>query len=581
MAAPSGLMLALQVIKGRWFMVFACLLIMEVAGASYIFGIYSEEIKKKLGYNQQTLGTISFFKDLGSNLGVVSGLIQEVSAPWLVLLMGAGMNLSGYLMIWLAVTGRTATPQVWQMCLYIFLGSNSQAFANTGALVTCVKNFPRSRGVVLGLLKGLMGLSGAILTQLYHAFYGDDAEALILLIGWLPTAISIFFVFSIREIKASRIPNEIEVFYKFLYIVLVLVAYLMTIIIIQKEIKFSMLKYQISAAIVMVLVFLPLVLVIKEELSIIRNTNQSTANADSASINVEIEKPRSLAKLSSAASASEEQQNKTAMARILDAFRPPPRGEDYTILQALVSLDMITLFITSICGIGGTLAAMDNLGQIGRSLGYPPHGVSTCISLMSIWNCLGRLTSGFVSETLLNRHKVPRPLILTIVLLIAIVGHLLIAFAPPESLYIASVIIGFSFGAQWPLLFAIISEIFGLKYYSTLYNFGGMASPVGSYILNVLVTGQLYDKVALRQRTQTGVITPELNCTGVECFKLSFLIVAGVTVFGAAVSCILVARTFSFYRRDIYAKFREPTGEEVQIKMSDPTFYAITKSQIL
>lgn len=38
----------------------------------------------------------------------------------------------------------------------ICIGASSQTFANTGALVTCVKNFPESRGIVLGLLKGLL-----------------------------------------------------------------------------------------------------------------------------------------------------------------------------------------------------------------------------------------------------------------------------------------------------------------------------------------------------------------------------------------------------------------------------------------
>jgi len=139
--------LTIQVLKGRRFMMFASLLIMNTAGLSYIFGLYSNDIKSSLGYDQTTLNLISFYKDLGANIGILAGLINEVTPPWVVLAMGASFNFFGYFMIWLSVTKRIAKPHVWQMCLYICLGSNSQPFVNTGGLVTCIKNFPESRGI--------------------------------------------------------------------------------------------------------------------------------------------------------------------------------------------------------------------------------------------------------------------------------------------------------------------------------------------------------------------------------------------------------------------------------------------------
>ncbi|XP_051120655.1 protein NUCLEAR FUSION DEFECTIVE 4 [Andrographis paniculata] len=563
-ATPAGMAaFAAHVIQGRWFSLFASFLIMAGAGATYLFGVYSKEIKATLAYDQTTLNLLGFFKDLGANVGVLSGLIAEVTPTWFVLLIGAAANFAGYFAIWLAVTRRIPKPAVWQMCAYICLGANSQNFANTGALVTSVRNFPESRGVVLGLLKGFTGLSGAILTQLYLAVYGNDSKALILLIAWLPAALSVVFVYTVRAITAPRRPNELRVFYHFLYVSIFLAIFIMAMTILQKLVSFSQAAYAASATAVSALLFVPLLIAIREESAIWRNRDKNVPRPN-PNPNPNIPNQNSIEpKLNSSAS---------WFAEIF--LNKPQRGEDYTILQALLSTDMVILFLATFCGLGSSLTAVDNLGQIGESLGYPTKTVSSFVSLLSIWNYFGRIFSGFVSETLLSRYKFPRPLMMTVVLLLSSVGLILIAFPFRGSVYIASVIIGFSFGAQLPLIFAIISELFGLKYYSTLFNCGQLASPLGSYVLNVKVTGPMYDREALRELARKGLSradVKELTCIGSRCYRSAFLILAAITLFGAAVSVVLVVRTREFYRGDIYKKFRGGAEAEAEQQQQPPT----------
>ncbi|CAK9185491.1 unnamed protein product [Ilex paraguariensis] len=560
-----------QVLVGRWFMMFASFLIMACAGCTYLFGVYSKDIKATLGYDQTTLNLLGTCKDLGANVGVLSGLLAEVTPTWFVLLVGSVLNFGGYFAIWLAVTKKIPKPQVLQMCIYICVGANSQNFANTGSLVTCVKNFPESRGMMLGLMKGFIGLSGALFTQLYLAIYGNDSKSLILLIGWLPAVISILFVFNIRPMKVSSHPNEVKVFYQYLFISIVLAFCLMALTIAQKYVTFSHNAYVGSATAACVLLFLPCLIAFREELTTWKEKKQKVLSVPSRII---VEEPRlSEPKPEESVECSTNQiiEKPREDSCFGNICKKPKRGEDYTILQALLSIDMLILFVATFCGLGCSLTAVDNLGQIGESLGYPTHTIGTFVSLVSIFNYFGRVFAGFLSEIIVLKWKIPRTLMMTFFLLLPSVGDLLIAFPVPGSVYVASLLIGFSYGAQLTLLFVIISELFGLKYYSTLFNCGQLASPLGSYILNVRIVGKLYDREALKQLAVNGMnrsMVRELTCIGKQCYRLSFLILAGTNLFGALVSLILVIRTRKYYRTDIYQRFRaEMMANEKEIAL--------------
>lgn len=170
----------------------------------------------------------------------------------------------------------------------------------------------------------------------------------------MPAAISFAFLRTIRIIKIVRIPHELKVFYRFLYVSLGLAGFLMVLIILQKQLNFSRPEYGVSAATVVVLLFIPVAIVVKEELYLTRKKKQDLDNIASSQVQIIADKPAP-----PPSPPPPQQQHKPENEEIScwnpsSIFRPPARGDDYTILQALFSIDMLILFFATICGVGGT-----------------------------------------------------------------------------------------------------------------------------------------------------------------------------------------------------------------------------------
>lgn len=58
---------------------------------------------------------------------------------------------------------------------------------DTAALIVCVGNIPNSRGSIVGLLIGMIGLSGAIYAQFYEATVAPNGASFLLLAAVIPT----------------------------------------------------------------------------------------------------------------------------------------------------------------------------------------------------------------------------------------------------------------------------------------------------------------------------------------------------------------------------------------------------------
>ncbi|XP_059441755.1 uncharacterized protein LOC132174058 [Corylus avellana] len=547
-----------HVARGKWMAFYAAMMVMVGAGTIYVYPSYSQQIKHTLRYDEAGMSKISYSRLLGQCLGVFNGIIVELIPAWLGLFLGAVMNLGGYFPTWLAVTGQIPRPKVWQMCFYIAVATNSVNFTQTIAIVSSVNNFPMNRGVVVGLLKGALGLSGAIITQFCYGIYGHDAKGgLLLICALLPASVSLLFMFTVRNIvkNIGRQPNELRVFLSFFYFTILLALFLMVTMLLE-EFKIDHQTQAAAAhtktAIVMVvitLLFLPFILVIKEEATIWKQ--------------VIVEKlPQALLKMPVVDSSSTTQHNNRSISSCFaNIFKnKPERGEDHTILQAILSADMFYIIMLSLCGYGSAITFNEQLRPIGLALQYHKRLIESVIPLMSIWNYYGRVYSGFVSELLLTKWKLSRSIMMSALLLMQCFGLLLIAFPiSPNTYYVASVILGFTYGGQITLILCMTLELFGTKHTATLFNISKLVHPLWKYLFNTKLTQFLYAREAAKNvphgRMDASTLK-DLTCTGTHCFRGSFSILAAIAFIGALVSLRFARRTREFYQGDIYKRFR-------------------------
>eukprot|EP00850_Spirogloea_muscicola_P023882 SM000400S15605 [mRNA] locus=s400:18012:20578:- [translate_table: standard] len=647
--------------RSRWLGLVLGLWLQACGGCSYNFGLYSGSIKAALGYDQRALDALATAKDVGGNVGIVSGFLYDAWPPWAVLLVGAAQTSFGYAMLWLAVTRRIAPPRPWQMAAYICVGTNGATFFNTAVLVTAVKNFPASRGTVVGLMKvgwpcaprwpqppptrgrqarhaclpaglppltrpcsvmlaseqGFIGLSGAIFTQIYTAAYAPDQESFLLLVAWLPSLVALAVLLFIRVVPSPPDASERR---KFLFVYgagIALAIYLLVVILLEHMYKLSRPANVAVTVVMIVLLVLPLAVPLVTQWELAQRQhggagelgdNELGSGTSPAGPGSKASQGSGLLKRHSGHALEEEQALLPAhqgsappSSSALRAPPPPPhppppsspppypahedekapskssdklqprRGDDFTLLQARDLLDNEAWTCTSIigdaiaietwqavrtsdfwllfgimlCGAGSGLTVINNLGQIGSSLDY--DNIGAFVSLLSIWNFLGRLGGGLISEHFVRARGMPRPLLMAVTQLGMGGGHLLFASALPGALYPASVVIGMTYGAQWALMPATASELFGLRHFGTMYNWLACANPIGSYLLSVQVAGTIYDREAKRQG---GSAPPPLGppvCHGPHCFRLTFLVMATVCMVGACTAVVLSMRTRAFY----------------------------------
>lgn len=595
----------------KWVTLSAAAFTQLSAGLPYCFSVYSEQLKDHFSWNQTQLQTVGFACSLGAYLGVISGLFYDnfrsypKLGPRLTLLVGMVVNLIGFSALWAAGTG-IINPPLWQVAVFAWIAHNNGTWFDTSSMVTIVRNFPNHRGTVVGAMKSITGISGAVYVQVYLGFFSPNAINFILFLAVAPFAISsitILFLNHVPFLTTAEAGHSTSRRLLFMYGIIITLACYVTFTALWQGITPVAEDIRRWITVGMGVLLLPLLLLpfgtgglralpmdpkdpfasprrpdlmLDEEDGEVSNHGSIrspllTVKPPEFRVEDEIYSPTDSARLMSANASrtsslyaspaqrshvgsmenlpelvriSEDSQSSTNNLQDhvnsrLGPEQAPPVLPEYSLGGAVMTLEFWLLGISAAVGMGSGLVLNNNLAQVVQSLGGAKDGQGIHVSLFAVANCFGRLLAGYLPQWALNNGGIVRPWFLALLGLMTSGSALFNAFASLRFMIIGTILTGISFGCHWTLLATLTSEVFGLKYFATIYKLLSLAPSIGGYLLATLLAGSVYD---------AHVHGKGNDCHGQQCFRETFLACAALSLIEVCAGVILVFRTRHIYK---------------------------------
>jgi hypothetical protein len=504
----------------RFAIVAAGVLVAINVSATYAFGLLTEELIVRFGFDQSDITTVSTVGTCFGFLSYPAGLLFDNFGPSLVLAVATSLSVSGMLLFSFIFSGYVPGSLV-NVAVANALLSIGCSWQDVSSLMPSVLHFPLDKGSVIAIQKTFMGLGSTILS-LYHQalFDGQQSEytlyvaVMIAVHGLVGLGIITTPGYHVSLWRARRLSKEEHAEKHLLYgrlyqtqvgertrfrigfaLLLVAVVLLATISFVQAYVQLAS-QGKIALAGISFLISISFFF-----LALPRTSN----SAVEASL------------IPSSSSLLHDHANNQW---IVTPFR-----------RSILACPVLWLmFWTSLCTWGPGIVVISNSTQIFTAINNGEKDSRQCtlvVALMGLFSALGRIAAG-ASEQLLSRNGKPMLLVYSVAPLATILSMTLFLSVDAQFALPPFAVMSFGFGFSWACTILIVRQTFAIDV-AQHYNFCFFGGAFSTVILNRVLFGPRFDEEARSQHTYP-------MCSGHSCFSVTFFIILVLAVSSAITS---------------------------------------------
>eukprot|EP00943_MAST-04B_sp_MAST-4B-sp1_P001455 g1455.t1 len=578
----------------RWKAVASGLYLEFLAGIIYAFPVYSGRLKDLLRVTQTELNLCSTLGTVGGNFSILAGIYLDTYGTRLTSHVGALISAFGFLFIYFVTVGTVPGGHISAAIGYL-IAYQGLTWMDMSVVTAQVTNFPKDKGLSVGLVKTQFGLASSAIVILSIGLFGgagkiSSAERCIsnqyinittpsgktstANSGGLPVlaffsglclVIGTFSSNFLRltpptfnnggKLGAGGLRKMYTIYGCVIFVmVYCLIVSLMNLAWRENGTPPEGVNF-IFAIVLIALYAFPYVLTIRTGNNKYKHDNNNSVTPLPSFTNDSEEKNAS-GNLTVDDGSDDKDKNSTnsnntlkstSMNADVETEKSTSRAVKASMynlgfFEALMMIEFWCLFFTFFGGTGAAYMTINNLPQINYALGGNSVKKSYLVVLIGVFNCIGRIVMGNIQDNIGVKCGITRPLLSAVAILCVGFSQLVLAWTDNTPIGVS--LMAFGFGSTWCLIGPLTSDIVGQKAYGKIFSAVSMSAMLSTTIFNQVIAGPLYDAA---YRAQPGNGNETKTCCGQQCYFSAHLSAAGVSFVVSLAPIVLYFRTKKFY----------------------------------